>query len=111
MDCIKQVNPKVDKRSTSAFAQLVQELCMQGALGPGGSGRQDLLPLALCDYFTLFKSKDEADFAGLFDGLLDQSLISDYFKVRGSVKSAVKSGSPSKNDIANIALALGIQPP
>jgi len=111
MDCVKQVNPKVDKHSTSAFAQLIQELCVQGAIEGKPPAREDLLPLALCDYFTLFRSKDEADFAGLFDGLLDQSLISDYFKVRGSIKAMVKTGSPGKDDIANIALALGITPP
>lgn len=115
---IKQVNPNTFLVSTSAWAQLVEELCRRGLpsdianfdeiTSSDSNPKRFLLPLAICDYFTGFRSTTQAEFARIFENMLPDSLLSLYWDHRGMVRGAVNTSSLTNGDITNIAVALGI---
>jgi hypothetical protein len=61
---IQNVNRQALQTSTSAWAQLVERLCRRLGSSPGP---KSVLPIALCDYFTKFKSRDEAEMRQAFE--------------------------------------------
>jgi len=108
-EAIRQVNPNLYQTCDSAFARLVEALCSQQA-SPlvETSPDENLFTLALCDYFTCFKSQNETEFARVFENMLDTRLIQAYWEKRPQILSAVDRNNPSHADIVRIATALGI---
>ena len=105
---VKQVNPKVYQTCDSAFARLIEEISKQEAPAGVGSPDEYLLTIALCDYFTLFKSASKTEFAGVFENMLGDPWIDAYWAYRDAVKSAVNVNNPTPDDITNIADVFGI---
>ena len=121
MGAIKDINPNTYRVSTSAWAQLIARLCTR-ALPPGRTVEQlghteyqepkkYFLPLAICDYFTSFRSANKGDFKAVFEDLPTITpWIDAYFDsgVRNTAKAAVNPSAPKYSDVTDIAIALGI---
>lgn len=124
MGAIKDINAGTFNTSTSAWAQLISRLCVR-SLPPGRTveqlGRAEykepkkyFLPLAICDYFTSFRSANKADFKAVFEDLPTIApWVDAYFDsgARDTAKAAVNPNAPKDSDIANLTIALGIERP
>ncbi|MDH7480451.1 MAG: hypothetical protein QHH26_00580 [Armatimonadota bacterium] len=108
-EAIQQVNPSLYRTCDSAFARLVEALCSQRASPQVESSPDEyLLTLALCDYFTCFKSQTQNEFASVFENMLDSQLIQAYWEKRDQIKAAVDINHPAPGDIFHMSEALGI---
>ncbi|MDI6828133.1 MAG: hypothetical protein QME62_06600 [Armatimonadota bacterium] len=108
-EAIRQVNPNLYQTCDSAFARLVEALCSQRASPLVESSADEyLLTLALCDYFTFFKSQTQSEFAAVFENMLNSQLIQEYWNRRQQIMAAVDIEHPAPGDILHIADALGI---
>jgi hypothetical protein len=99
MDTFKKSNPGNHRVSASAWARLIDSLSTQLLPAPlkradvaRTSPQQALLVMALCDYFTGFRAKDQAELASLFE---DQAYIKDWVVAydtsgRAAVRAAVQ---------------------
>jgi hypothetical protein len=116
-EAVKQVNPGVYLVCASAFAQLIEKLGLlslpEGAAvtfsaADPSAPKDFLLPLALADYFTSFKSTNEAEFKKIFEDMLPDYWITAYWMVRNDVKGTVNLNAPDPKDPERIAMKLGL---
>jgi len=108
--------------STSPIAQLFNTLCRAGLEGRSLSSVQGvsdagpkpyMIPLAYADFFTGYQSRSKADFASIFEGMLDGDWVDLYWdsykdEVRAAVPIAA-TRTPEFGDLTNIAMALGVR--
>lgn len=128
MAALRQTNADVTWVSTSAVAQLIKNMCIQAL--PAGKSISDvanssqaqmpyLLPMALADYFTYYRSTSEADFKAIFENLLPDAWVDLYWTggkdfVRSAAKFNMSGGKPSgtqkvEEHLTAIATILGIK--
>ena len=120
MAAIKDINGTTFRTSTSAWALLISRLCTRSALDRTAEqlGKTDYkepkkyyLPLAICDYYTSFRSNNKDEFKAVFEDLPTITpWIDAYFDsgVRDTAKAAVNPSAPKYSDVTDIAIALGI---
>lgn len=121
MAAIKDINGSTYRTSTSAWALLIARLCTR-ALPPGRTvdqlkvseyqePKKYFLPLAICDYFTSFRSTNKGEFKAVFEDLpAITPWIDAYFDsgARDTAKKAVNPSAPKYSDVTDISIALGI---
>jgi hypothetical protein len=121
MAAIKDINPSTYRTSSSAWAAVIGRLCTR-ALPPGRTvaqlGRAEykepkkyFLPLAICDYYTSFRSTNKSEFKAVFeDWPTIVPWVDAYWDsgARDDVKHAVKVNAPKVGDVTDMAIALGI---
>jgi hypothetical protein len=120
-NAIRAVNSQGLRTSSSGYAMLFKSLCDQAipagttfaslqTSSPASVPKPYLYALALLDYFTGYRANTEADFRAILE---DQSYMNDWIQLyfangKDVVRNAVPLTSPRRENLTDIAIALGI---
>lgn len=117
-DVLRETNYGLENVSASAFANLISNLADRATtftwepVEGSGEVRTDLVPIAFADYFTGQTANTPEDFAEVFEGLMPDRLVADYWEHgRERARAAAPLGpghTPVRSDLTNIAISLGL---